>query len=132
METSQTLSKCTLHSCAEIKEVRKRKERAKELEGLDMSNIVSSARRRSTASFIPPPKPKVPVESDEDDVEDTDDDDDDVGDDEDNDSDGEDDNDVDDSQGGESSAVIIAQVKTSAVVCSASAILQFTVFISMF
>ncbi|CAN1235917.1 hypothetical protein LINPERPRIM_LOCUS4648 [Linum perenne] len=48
----------------EIKEVRKKKERAKELEGIDMSNIVSSSRRRSTSSYIPPPKPKLPVESD--------------------------------------------------------------------
>ncbi|XAR55579.1 Ubiquitinyl hydrolase 1 [Bertholletia excelsa] len=55
----------------EIKEVRKRKERAKELEGIDMSNIVSSTRRRSTTSFISPPKPKVPVKSDDNDAEDT-------------------------------------------------------------
>ncbi|XP_021740367.1 HIRA-interacting protein 3-like [Chenopodium quinoa] len=44
----------------EIKDVKKRKERAKELEGIDLSNIVSSGRRRSTTSFIPPPKPKIP------------------------------------------------------------------------
>ena len=44
----------------EIKDVKKRKERAKELEGIDLSNIVASSRRRSTASFIPPPKPKIP------------------------------------------------------------------------
>ncbi|KAK3036780.1 hypothetical protein RJ639_030810 [Escallonia herrerae] len=56
----------------EIKDARKRKERAKELEGIDMSNIVLSSRRRSTTSFVPPPKPKVPVESDGDDTEDTD------------------------------------------------------------
>lgn len=67
----------------EIKEVKKKKERAKELEGIDMSNIVSSSRRRSTFSFAPPPKPKIPVESDadsgdsEDDDDDGDDDDDD-------------------------------------------------------
>ncbi|CAN1175377.1 hypothetical protein LINPERHAP2_LOCUS31913 [Linum perenne] len=48
----------------EIKEVRKKKERAKELEGIDMSNIVSSSRRRSTSSYVPPPMPKLPVESD--------------------------------------------------------------------
>ncbi|KAA8538488.1 hypothetical protein F0562_028141 [Nyssa sinensis] len=77
----------------EIKEVRKRKERAKELEGIDTSNIVSSSRRRSTSSFVPPPKPKIPVESDGDDAEDTDNDDDD-GDDEGDDDDN--DNDVDD------------------------------------
>ncbi|PRQ26528.1 putative histone chaperone domain CHZ [Rosa chinensis] len=57
----------------EIKEVKKKKEKAKELEGIDMSNIVTSSRRRSTTSFIPPPKPKTPVDSDSD-AEDTDDD----------------------------------------------------------
>ena len=66
----------------EIKEVRKSKERAKELEGIGMSNIVQSSRRRSTTSFIPPPriappkiaprKPKIPVESDGADVKDAD------------------------------------------------------------
>lgn len=49
----------------EIKEVRERKQREKELEGIDMSNIVSSSRRRSTTSFVPPPKPKIPVESED-------------------------------------------------------------------
>lgn len=44
----------------EIKDVKKRKERARELEGIDLSNIVSSSRRRSTTSFVPPPKPKIP------------------------------------------------------------------------
>ncbi|GAB4844894.1 hypothetical protein Ancab_038285 [Ancistrocladus abbreviatus] len=48
----------------EIKEVKKRKDRAKELEGIDLSNIVTSSRRRSTTSFAPPPKPKTPVDSD--------------------------------------------------------------------
>lgn len=49
----------------EIKEVRRKKAREKELEGIDVSNIVSSSRRRTTASFAapPPPKPKVPVET---------------------------------------------------------------------
>ncbi|XP_058768099.1 uncharacterized protein LOC131641810 [Vicia villosa] len=50
----------------EIKEVNRKKARAKELEGIDMSNIVSSTRRRATISFAPPPpppKPKTPVES---------------------------------------------------------------------
>ncbi|CDP18336.1 unnamed protein product [Coffea canephora] len=42
----------------EIKEVRKRKERAKELEGIDLSNIITSSRRRSAMSFLPPPKPQ--------------------------------------------------------------------------
>ncbi|XP_050366092.1 uncharacterized protein LOC126784658 [Argentina anserina] len=50
----------------EIKEVKKKKEKAKELEGIDMSNIVMSSRRRSTTSFVPPPKPKIPVDSDSD------------------------------------------------------------------
>lgn len=88
----------------DIKEVRKRKERAKELEGIDMSNIVQSSRRRSTMSFIPPPKPKISVDSDADDTENSDDGSDDENSDEDN-SDGDvDDNDVeenDDSQNDE-------------------------------
>lgn len=52
---------------SEIKEVKRKKERAKELEGIDLSNIVSSSRRRSTTSYVPPPpppKPKKPVEAD--------------------------------------------------------------------
>ncbi|XP_015572988.1 uncharacterized protein DDB_G0283697 isoform X1 [Ricinus communis] len=72
----------------EIKEVRKRKERAKELEGIDMSNIVSSSRRRSATSYVPPPKPKIPVGSDSDEADDTDEDDED-----DNDDDNDDDDD---------------------------------------
>nr|GLL31616.1 glutamic acid-rich protein-like isoform X3 [Ipomoea trifida] len=56
----------------EIKEVKRRKERAKELEGIDLSNIVSSTRRRSTTSFVPPPKPKSPVKDDKSDAEDSD------------------------------------------------------------
>ncbi|KAB2083101.1 hypothetical protein ES319_A05G242700v1 [Gossypium barbadense] len=59
----------------EIKDVRKRKERARELEGIDMSNIVSSSRRRSTTSFVPPPKPKIPDMSDDDESEESDEDD---------------------------------------------------------
>ncbi|CAH8383161.1 unnamed protein product [Eruca vesicaria subsp. sativa] len=47
----------------EIKEVKKKKDRTKELEGIDTSNIVSSSRRRSTTSFAPPPKPKITSES---------------------------------------------------------------------
>ncbi|CAI0395454.1 unnamed protein product [Linum tenue] len=84
----------------EIKEVRRRKERAKELEGIDMSNIVSSSRRRSTSSYAPPPKPpKVPIESesDSDEAEDKDDEEDDE-----NNEDEDVDNDVDEeSQSGE-------------------------------
>ncbi|XP_050213229.1 uncharacterized protein LOC126664739 isoform X2 [Mercurialis annua] len=80
----------------EIKEVRKKKERAKELEGIDMSNIVSNSRRRSTTSYAPPPKPKIPVESDNDDNSDEDEDEDnDDDDDEEEENDEEDDGDND-------------------------------------
>ncbi|KAL7615588.1 hypothetical protein Lser_V15G00380 [Lactuca serriola] len=48
----------------EIKEVKRRKEKAKELEGIDTSNIVVGSRRRSTFNFVAPPKPKVAIESD--------------------------------------------------------------------
>ncbi|CAA2983441.1 Hypothetical predicted protein [Olea europaea subsp. europaea] len=51
----------------EIKDCRKRKERAKELEGIDMSNIISSSRRRSTSSFMAP-KSRVETKGDKDDV----------------------------------------------------------------
>ncbi|KAG6528052.1 hypothetical protein ZIOFF_010190 [Zingiber officinale] len=50
----------------EIKAIKRKKERARELEGIDMSNIVSSSRRRTTSSYIPPPKPKIEVESESD------------------------------------------------------------------
>ncbi|KAG8390748.1 hypothetical protein BUALT_Bualt01G0115800 [Buddleja alternifolia] len=43
----------------EIKDCKKRKETARELEGIDMSNIISSSRRRSTFSFVTPPKPEI-------------------------------------------------------------------------
>lgn len=43
----------------EIKDCRKRKDRARELEGIDMSNIISSSRRRSTFSFVAPKKPEI-------------------------------------------------------------------------
>ncbi|XP_059280438.1 uncharacterized protein LOC132034179 isoform X2 [Lycium ferocissimum] len=56
----------------EIKEVKKRKERAKELEGIDLSNIVSNTRRRSTTSFVPPPRPKSPPKKDKNDDKDGD------------------------------------------------------------
>ncbi|XP_066340045.1 uncharacterized protein [Miscanthus floridulus] len=63
----------------EIKAVKKRKERAKELEGIDMSNIITSSRRRSTSSFIPlPPPPKIEVDSDEEEEDDDAEDDDEV------------------------------------------------------
>ncbi|KAJ6412681.1 hypothetical protein OIU84_005680 [Salix udensis] len=58
----------------EIKEVRKRKERAKELEGIDLSNIVTTSRRRSATTFVAP-KPKAPVESESDGTDDTEEDD---------------------------------------------------------
>lgn len=48
----------------EIKDCRKRKERARELEGIDMSNIISSSRRRSTFSFVAPEKPEVRAKKD--------------------------------------------------------------------
>ncbi|GKU87653.1 hypothetical protein SLEP1_g2016 [Rubroshorea leprosula] len=77
----------------EIKEVRKRKERAKELEGIDTSNIVSNSRRRSTTSFVPPPKPKITDASDDDDTDDDNDDDNDDDDDDDDDGDNDDEED---------------------------------------
>jgi ribosomal protein L12E/L44/L45/RPP1/RPP2 len=83
----------------EIKEVKKKKERAKELEGIDMNNIVSSSRRRTTTSFVVPPKPKIPDESDSGDSEDTDNEDEDSDDDdEDNDADKGNDDDDDENQ----------------------------------
>lgn len=50
---------------AEIKDVRRRKERAKDLEGIDASNIISGSRRTRT-SFPMPLNPKVSEESSED------------------------------------------------------------------
>ncbi|KAI4337802.1 hypothetical protein L6164_016177 [Bauhinia variegata] len=79
----------------EIKEVKRKKERAKELEGIDVSNIVSSSRRRSTTSFVDPPKPKVQVETTGGDTKDSDDDNDDEGNDDEEDE--EDENDEDNS-----------------------------------
>ncbi|KAJ8551202.1 hypothetical protein K7X08_000572 [Anisodus acutangulus] len=75
----------------EIKEVKKRKERAKELEGIDLSNIVSNTRRRSTTSFVPPPRPKSPPKKDKNDDKDGDSNEDDVSDDDKDDDDNEDD-----------------------------------------
>ncbi|XP_051116458.1 uncharacterized protein LOC127241449 [Andrographis paniculata] len=48
----------------EIKNCRKRKETARELEGIDMSNIISSSRRRSSFSFAMPVKPEIPTKKD--------------------------------------------------------------------
>lgn len=77
----------------EIKEVKRRKERAKELEGIDTSNIVVGSRRKSTFNFVPPPKPKPPIESDDDsEEENTDNEDEDGSEDSDNDNEDEDDN----------------------------------------
>ncbi|CAN6468446.1 unnamed protein product [Victoria cruziana] len=49
----------------EIKDVRRRKERAKDLEGIDASNIISGSRRTRT-NFLMPLNPKVSEESSED------------------------------------------------------------------
>jgi hypothetical protein len=87
--------------CSEIKDVRKKKERAKELEGIDMSNIVQSSRRRSAISFVAPPKPKIPVESEGDDAEDAEKDND-VDDDDDDEDDDDDDDDEEDDDGSQS------------------------------
>ncbi|CAM0873699.1 unnamed protein product [Alopecurus aequalis] len=54
----------------DIKAVKKRKERAKDLEGIDMSNIITSSRRRSASTFIPLPLPKFEADSGDDDDED--------------------------------------------------------------
>ncbi|CAL0319396.1 unnamed protein product [Lupinus luteus] len=77
IELEEILSKEGLSSNPsekEIKEVRRKKDRAKELEGIDMSNIVSSSRRRSTTSFaaLPPPKPKAPEKTNGNDAKDSD------------------------------------------------------------
>ncbi|CAL4992764.1 unnamed protein product [Urochloa decumbens] len=89
----------------EIKAVKKRKERAKELEGIDMSNIITSSRRRSTSSFIPlPPPPKIEDDSDDED-DDVKDDDEDV---EENVEDG-DEGDNDDAEAGDGSADDVAK-----------------------
>ncbi|KAK9053782.1 hypothetical protein SSX86_024856 [Deinandra increscens subsp. villosa] len=72
-ELQEILSKeglSTNPSEKEIKDVKRRKEKAKELEGIDTSNIVLGSRRRSTT--FPPPRPKEPVESDGDESEDGD------------------------------------------------------------
>ncbi|KAF8024971.1 hypothetical protein BT93_F1965 [Corymbia citriodora subsp. variegata] len=64
-ELEEILSKeglSTNPSDKEIKEVKKRKERLKELEGIDTSNIVSSSRRRTTSRYVAPPKPEIPAE----------------------------------------------------------------------
>ncbi|XP_047267782.1 uncharacterized protein DDB_G0283697 isoform X2 [Capsicum annuum] len=75
----------------EIKEVKKKKERAKELEGIDLSNIVSNTRRRSTSSFVAPPRSKSPPKKDKNDDKDGDSNGDDVSDDDKDDDDSEDD-----------------------------------------
>lgn len=59
----------------EIKSVKRKKERARELEGIDMSNIVSTSRRRSIINFIPTPKQKIESGSDEDEEDEVDEDD---------------------------------------------------------
>ncbi|KAK1436454.1 hypothetical protein QVD17_02234 [Tagetes erecta] len=72
-ELEEILSKeglSTNPSEKEIKDVKRRKERAKELEGIDTSNIVQGSRRRSTS--FPPPRPVEPIVSSDDDSEDED------------------------------------------------------------
>ncbi|KAK6144972.1 hypothetical protein DH2020_021792 [Rehmannia glutinosa] len=49
---------------SEIKDCRRRKETARELEGIDMSNIISSSRRRSTFSFVAPVTPGIRAKKD--------------------------------------------------------------------
>ncbi|KAI3984121.1 hypothetical protein MKX01_035248 [Papaver californicum] len=60
----------------EIKAVRKNKERTKELEGINLENIVSSSRRRSSFNLTMPPKPKIESDEEEDSEDEADDDDD--------------------------------------------------------
>ncbi|XP_065870029.1 uncharacterized protein [Euphorbia lathyris] len=69
-ETSSSEGLSSNASEKEIKEVKKRKEGVKELEGINMNNIVSTSRRRCTTT-----KPKIPVASDNSDVDGTDEDD---------------------------------------------------------
>lgn len=99
------LSLLFLNIFTEIKEVKRKKERAKELEGIDVSNIVLSSRRRSTTSFAAPPKPKVPVETktNGDDAEDSDDDNDNEGNDEEEDEEEEEEENSDDDDDGSQS-----------------------------
>jgi hypothetical protein len=54
--------------CTEIRAVKRRKEKAKELEGIDTTNIISEPRGRRAASnfFLPPPQYKVSDEDEED------------------------------------------------------------------
>lgn len=106
--------------------MRKKKERAKELEGIDMSNIVSSSRRRSTTS-LPPPKPVIPVENEGDDVEDSDNDDDDD-DDEDDEEDGNESQSEEDFEEGESGFIIPLFFITVSVISVKRAVDIFSLF----
>ncbi|CAN4119618.1 unnamed protein product [Withania somnifera] len=80
-----------------IKACGMRKETAKELEGIDLRNIVSNTRRRSTTSFVTSPRPKSPPKSDKNDDKDGHNDDDHVSDD-----DGKDDDDNEDDESSQS------------------------------
>ncbi|GFP90051.1 hypothetical protein PHJA_001148900 [Phtheirospermum japonicum] len=55
----------------EIKDCKKRKDTARELEGIDMTNIISSSRRRSTFSFASPVTPVIRAKKDKVDAKDS-------------------------------------------------------------
>lgn len=97
---------------SEIKEVKKRKKTAKELEGIDLSNIVSNTRRRSTSSFVAPPRPKSPPKTDKNDDKDGDSDADDASDD-----DKDDDESSQSEEFNEGIVYLLAYIYSTVVVC---------------